>query len=230
MSSKVREDYTVSQELLEAAPLVSFETTGVDISFWMKSRARKYLQVDQHVKYGFEIPPELGHPSEARIIELIRSKACYPESRLIRQDFSLAFDPISEPEKTSLYSTGQLEASSFDRSLDLIATDIAPYVRSIVSYDVRLQQDRTRLSNLMSEGGRRGKRVRTTRSAMSALEGGARSTTRRDRYFGPGLNPHFVLKTGMQSWLAAVLAETDILSREDNETESGADEMMEDSQ
>ena len=38
---------------------------------------------------------------------------------------------------------------------------------------------------------------------MSALEGGARSTTRRDRYFGPGLNPYYVLRTGKQSWLDA---------------------------
>jgi hypothetical protein len=42
---------------------------------------------------------------------------------------------------------------------------------------------------------------------MSALEGGARSTTRRDKYFThPGLNPYLVLKTGQKSWQDALLA------------------------
>jgi len=76
--------------------------------------------------------------------------------------------------------------------------------------------------------------MRTTRSAMSALEGGARSTTRRDRYFGPGLNPHFVLHTGMQSWTDAALAETKgagskagrDVSTEGKETDTGVDELM----
>ena len=215
LSSKAREDYILAYELLDGSPLVSYDKTGVDVSLWMSSRARKYLQADQHVKHGFDVPSELDRASEARIIELIKDQSCSPEAPLTRRDFSLAFDPISEPEKTSLYSTSSLEASSFDRHLSLITLDIAPYVRSIAAYDARLQQDRARLSNLMSEGGRRGKRMRTTRSAMSALEGGARSTTRRDRYFGSGLNPYFVLRTGMQSWLdAAVLAQANIMAKE----------------
>lgn len=194
----------------------------------MKSRARSVLQADQHVKNGFEVPPELNSPSEARIIELIKNKSCSSKSSLIRRDFSLAFDPISEPEKTSIYSTSSLEASSFDRNLSLITIDIAPYVRSIVAFDAQLQQDRMRLGNLMSAGGRKTKRLRTTRSAMSALEGGARSTTRKDRYFGPGLNPHFVLKTGMQSWLDAALAEAggSGSGTEVHEPDSGADELV----
>ena len=70
--------------------------------------------------------------------------------------------------------------------------------------------------------------MRTTRSAMSALEGGARSTTRRDRYFGPGLNPYFVLRTGMQSWLDAMIAETKDAGKEDsNDVESGAEDATE---
>jgi hypothetical protein len=42
---------------------------------------------------------------------------------------------------------------------------------------------------------------------MSALEGGARSTTRRDKYFThPALNSYLVLKTGPKSWQDALLA------------------------
>jgi hypothetical protein len=216
MSSKVRDDYILSNELLEASELVNFSNVGKDVSIWMKSRARKYLQVDQHVKYGFEVPIQLDRPSEARIIELIKDQASSPEFSLIRHDFSLAFDPISEPEKSPLYSTGSLDASCFDRTISLIALDIAPYVRSIVSYDARLQQERARMSNLLSQGGRKGKRMRTTRSAMSALEGGPRSTTRRDRYFGPGLNPYLVLRTGMPNWLDMAMKEMKLESGGDN--------------
>jgi len=217
LSSKFREDYVVAYELLEAAPLISHDTLSTDISLWMRSRARKYLQIDQHVEHGWEVQSELDRPSEEQIIDHIRSQSIAIDSSITRHDFGSAFDPISEPEKTSPYNTGSLEVSSFDRTMTLIATEIAPYVRSIVSYDSRLQKDRARLSNLLSEGGRCGKRMRTTRAAMSALEGGTRSTTRRDRYFGPHLNPHLVLKTGLPSWQDAVLvemAERGDLSRE----------------
>ena len=67
--------------------------------------------------------------------------------------------------------------------------------------------------------------MRTTRSAMSALEGGARSTTRRDRYFGPGLNPYFVLRTGVQSWLDAMIAKTEDMGKD--KIESGAKDITE---
>ncbi|KAF4633442.1 hypothetical protein G7Y89_g4675 [Cudoniella acicularis] len=205
LSTKAREDYILAHQVIEASPLVDFSTLTEDISLWMKSRARKYLHIDQHAKHGFEIPTELDRPSEADIIHLITERVTSPESTICRRDFSLAFDPVSEPEKTLFQSTTTLEASSFDRTFNIITTDLAPYVRSIVACDARLQQDRARLSNLLSEGGRKGKRMRTTRAAMSALEGGARSTTRRDRYFGSKLNAQFVLNTGMQSWTDAAL-------------------------
>jgi hypothetical protein len=173
----------------------------------MKSRARNYLQVDQQIQHGFEVQTELDRPSEADVVRLIRKHATVPENLLTRHDLSLAFDPISEPEKTYVLTTTSLEGSSFDRTMSVITEDLAPYVRSIVAYDARLQQDRAKLSNLMSEGGRKGKRMRTTRAAMSALEGGARSTTRRDKYFAhPALNPYLVLKTGLKSWQDALLA------------------------
>jgi hypothetical protein len=170
---------------------MDYAHTGPDIALWMN---------------GFEVPSELDRPSEAHIISLIRDQISSPEFLLTRQDLSTAFDPISEPEKSYVWSTVQLEASVFDRSKTIITTDLAPYVRSIVSYDAKLQEERSRMSNLLSEGGRKGKRMRTTRSAMSALEGGARSTTRKDKYFGPMLNPYLALKTGMPNWLEAVSA------------------------
>ncbi|TAQ89107.1 hypothetical protein B7494_g2574 [Chlorociboria aeruginascens] len=231
LSSKVRDDFVLAYNLIDTSPLVRYGSIGAEVSLWMKSRARNYLQVDQHIAHGWEIPLELNQPTESQVLHIIRNQVFEPESPLTRQDLSLAFDPISEPEKSSLYNTGSLEASCFDRTITLITTDIAPYIRSIVSYDARLQEDRARLSNLLSAGGRKTKRMRTTRSAMSALQGGARSTTRRDRYFGSSLNPYFVLKTGISGWLDAAIAETaETASRAEvevgrKEMESGVDDI-----
>ena len=234
MSSKAREDYVLAYPIIEASPLISYDHLGADVSLWIKSRAREYLQIHQHIQHEWEVPTELDGATEAQVLDLIRYQSSTNKSTITRHDFSLAFDPISEPEKSSLSNTGSLEASAFDRNLSLIVTDIAPYVRSIVSYDARLQQDRIRLSNLLSQGGngRGPKRMRTTRAAMSALEGGARSTTRREKYFGPDLNPHFVLKTGSQSWLEAIseISEGDgstKLGQSDKDASSGDSEQDE---
>ncbi|KAI9051543.1 hypothetical protein LZ554_004589 [Drepanopeziza brunnea f. sp. 'monogermtubi'] len=234
LSAKVRDDYTLGYELKEAPTLVDYNTLSKDISLFIKSRTRKVLHVDQHIRHNFEVPTELDRPSETEVLRLIRDLAISPNNSLTRYDFSQAFDPISATEKY-IWSTS-LEASTFDRTMTLIVEDLAPYVRSIVAYDARLQEDRLKMSNLLSEGGagRRGKRMRTTRAAMSALEGGARVSTRRDRYFTAALNPSFVLKTGMPGWIQASLAEIespDVLntSRRSSTSILGR-EMMEDNE
>lgn len=208
----------------------------------MKSRARELLQIRQHVKHGWEIPRELDGPTEKQVIDLVRSQSNPDNNVITRRDVSLAFDPIAEAEKASAWTTGHLEASCFDRTMNLIILDVAPYIRSIVSYDARLQKDRARLSNLLSQGGStmgpKIKRMRTTRAAMSALEGGSRSTTRKERYFSQDINPYLVLKTGLHSWLDAALSITvdiDAGSRRSSiqmsdvhmDVESGRDELIE---
>ena len=42
--------------------------------------------------------------------------------------------------------------------------------------------------------------MRTTRSAYSALEGGERGSTRKDRYFGDSLSTEEVMYTAGQGW------------------------------
>ncbi|KAH6724405.1 hypothetical protein BKA61DRAFT_588404 [Leptodontidium sp. MPI-SDFR-AT-0119] len=208
LSLRARDDYTLAFELKDAPNLVTYNTTGKDISLYMKSRTRKILHLDQHIEHNLEVPTELDRPNEETILRLIRNRVTSPKESLDRLDFSFAFDPISSTEKYVWSTT--LEASTFDRTMTLIVEDLAPYVRSIVAYDARLQRARLKLSNLMSEGGRKGKRMRTTRAAISALEGGARNCTRRDRYFTAELNSNWVLRTGMESWLDAARMETEI--------------------
>ena len=221
MLSKAREDYPLGHGILEAEPFENFgsETIRVDISSWIKSRSRDHFQVAQHTTYGYGIPAQLDRPSEESVHKLIRTRSCKSDSSITRRDFSAAFDPISEPDTYVWKISSSLELSSFDRPMHLLVTDMAPYVRSIVSYDMRLSEERSRMSNLLSQGGQKTKRMRTTRAAMSALEGGARSTTRKERYFGPDLNPYLVLKTGLPSWLDAVAQSEKHMEQEhDNES------------
>ncbi len=152
------------------------------------------------------VPGDLACPSEGDLIRLISAQRSKAEVPFTRKILSRAFDPLAEPEKQWVNPTA-MELCSFDRTTPLITEDLAPYIRSIVAYDSRLQQERAKLSNLMSEGGLRGKRARTTRSAMSAREGGTRKTTRKDRWFTAKVNPYDVMRTGMQSWSDAAAVE-----------------------
>ena len=114
-----------------------------------------------------------------------------------RKDFAHALDILAEPTDADL---GSLTISSFDREFRIITTDLAPYVRIIAAYDLQLEAQRLRLSGLLSVGGRPTKRIRTTRAARSALEGGRRQNTRRERWFKKDLNLALVLETGGQGW------------------------------
>lgn len=208
LAPKVKDDYILAYSILEASSIIEYRPLSNQISTWIKSCCLQPHRIDQYTNRTPEIPPEFTKFNERNIIRLIREQVTNPIKALGRRQFSQAFDPISEPEKSTLYSTGNLEASCFDRTMSLIVTDIAPYVRSIVAYEARLQEERTKLSNLISEGGmaRKGKRMRTTRAALSALEGGNRKETRSERYFCPTLNARLVMRTGKLEWLDAVRA------------------------
>ena len=101
-----------------------------------------------------------------KVFAKIAAIGCRQERSICRQDFSIAFDPISEPERNTVQSASSLEHSVFDRTTTTIAIDVAPYVRSIVAYDAKLQQERAQLSNLLSEGGRKGKLRNGKKSGM----------------------------------------------------------------
>ena len=113
---------------------------------------------------------------------------------LTRHAFA-CFDAISVPVESTLSTVSGLQQSAFDGPLQPIATDIAPYVRSIVHFDLALAEQRDALG-----GGNNTKRARTTRAARSALEGGQRASTRRERWFPKQLDYEAVLETGGKEW------------------------------
>lgn len=134
-----------------------------------------------------------------RILKKRAEKAM--KNTLTRVDFSSAFDILADPPDATLPggTSFNLTASSFDRSFRIITHDLAPYVRSIVAHEQVLEEQRIRLSNLLSQGGN-GKRQRTTRASRVAIEGGARETKRRERWFDEDLGFAQVMATAGPEW------------------------------
>lgn len=198
-SSKAKDDCVLGIIHLDTPVISHYNTLTTTIASSIKSLAKASLQLNttklQNPKHTFR-PLD-----ETRGIQCLHTSFTSTRpgmSAIGRIEFAFAFDPIAAPSPSPVPLTAFLEPSVFDRTLKLIVLDVAPYVRGIVAYDAHLQKQRLKMSSLVSEGGRanRGsKRMRTTRAALSAMEGGTRSTTRGERWFKADLNPYLVAKT-----------------------------------
>ena len=137
---------------------------------------------------------------------LLLQKSRTPHSHLPMASLNIAsaFGPLMDSPTTPTMHAKGSQISIFDGPTSAIVQDVAPYVRSIVSYDLQLEEQRLRLSNLLSQGGRHGKRQRTTRASRAALEGGSKAYTRRERWFPKNLDFSLVLQSGGKEWQKAV--------------------------
>lgn len=154
--------------------------------------------------------------TETQVIDHIRHSLSSPVPgswTINRLDFALAFDPLATSDCAPLQPTSYLDPSVFDRNMKLLVLDLAPIVRTIISYEADLQKQRLKLSRLISEGGggaaKGSKRMRTTRAALSALEGGSRSTIRGEKWFKAAINPILVARTAGTGWSASVVGGSD---------------------
>lgn len=140
--------------------------------------------------------------SDEKITQMIAEnmQACSPEKTDLRSNYAAVFEPIARSNKPALGIPKGLQLSTFDGPLSIITEDLAPYVRSIVSYDLRLEEQRRLLSSLLSQPGKNGKRQRTTRASRAALEGGSKAHTRRERWFPNNTNFDSVLQSGGKGW------------------------------
>ena len=198
ITDKVRLSYTIDTPLLQVDPLTDF--LNIDIS----------LATQTHLLCQ-RLYPDLAHspspaPSpanlEASYTQRILHHKAHPPTHLIRTSFS-CFHPLATPPSPfnpfpahapDSRTSYPLSPSSFDRTLYIVAHDLAPYVRAIVAHEQALETQRIRLGNLLSEGGR-GKRVRSTRAARTAMEGGERGSKRRERWFHRDLNFELAMGT-----------------------------------
>ncbi|KAI7694982.1 P-loop containing nucleoside triphosphate hydrolase protein, partial [Hortaea werneckii] len=196
MSEKARHQYMEGMPLLQADEAIDYSGLSMELSVEIACTMAKASQALSPEEKKFEcFSPDLEMLSPA-----LRGN-CPRQSLdcLTRRSFG-CFDPISASEDSNL-SNG-LTQSIFDGPLEPIVTDLAPYVRSIVQYDLTLEEQRQRLSSVFAdgEGGGRAKRARTTRAARSALEGSQRATTRRERWFTKALDLQAVLETAGKGW------------------------------
>ncbi|GJC96195.1 ATPase [Colletotrichum higginsianum] len=207
---KARDDFTVGRRLLEAPPLTTYTCTAKALATSLKSGARQVLRTASLLN---NIPAKLDYLQEDSAIRRMRQYFVNPtrDAVIDRYDMAFAFDPIAVSEKALATMATSLEPSVFDRTMRMITLEVAPYVRGIIGYDHRLMQDRMQRGGLLSEGGRPGKRMRSTRAAYSALEGVARSSTRNENYFLAELSTPLVMRTGGEGWQAAVDKEMSLM-------------------
>ncbi|KAK3313701.1 hypothetical protein B0H66DRAFT_358328 [Apodospora peruviana] len=207
LSPKAQEDYIIGLQLLDAPNVTRYDSLVTSLPSALKSLAKATLKARMDTIQKEPTPQQLVPLDEPQVLDYIQTSFNTPlpgTPEISRIDLAFAFDPISESDSSPPQPASYLDPSVFDRTLELIVLDVAPYVRGIVVYDSHLQRQRLKLSNLISEGGRKAtqgsKRMRTTRAALSALEGGSRSTTRGEKWFKADINPHLVMKTAGRGW------------------------------
>jgi hypothetical protein len=115
------------------------------------------------------------------------------------RDFFTAFESIMRADYVFPPPTGRV-APSFENGIAAISEDLAPYIRAIMAFDLRLERYRLELSGLISQGTSGKRKARTTRASRAALEGGDKANTRRERWFARDANPSRILATGGKEW------------------------------
>ena len=202
MSDKARTQYIEGMPLLQTDEMERYDTLMQELATVSSLAACRVA--------GFR---------HTQLIATATSKNARNAKSLTRRDFT-CFDIISVPSESVLSSGPSLSQSAFDGPLEPIAVDLAPYVRSILQYEAALSEQHERLNSILGDGHPSNKRMRTTRAARSALQGGQRSLTRREKWFTKELNAAAVLATGGKDWPIATAKLDEVESREGTETPS----------
>ncbi|EXJ84821.1 hypothetical protein A1O3_05494 [Capronia epimyces CBS 606.96] len=140
---------------------------------------------------------------------------------LTRAAVADALEALTEENRIGLPVSPGRKAPSIDNAAQSIVTEVAPYVRSIVEHDQRLEHIRNELGG----GGSQTKRQRRTKASRAALEGGSKVTTRRDRWFPETLDYSAVLATGGNGWPQVRTGEVELPSAAPTPSSSMATEI-----
>ena len=210
LTEKARSNFVEGYDLLQADPVIDQTGLTEAIAFTIKACARKLMQ----------IPGTVGVDSRSANESLVHTITQDMQDRghgqpKVRSDLSAVFEPIARSCKAVLGIPKGPQISTFDGSLSVITEDLAPYVRSIVSYDLRLEERRRRLGALLSQPGKIGERQRRTRASRAALEGGNKAQTRRERWFPGNTNFDLILQSGGKDWQDIALKQTVTEASED---------------
>jgi DNA polymerase III delta prime subunit len=216
MTEKHRQNYTSGIPLIQTDHAIDSHGFGMNIAV----STHLLLQTSKALDGSYHLEPSMANSEADLGSKILASKTASPlpsgpetQMQLLR-----LFEPIFLPPITPF--TPPVSNIGSTHSLPVLVTDVAPYVRSIVAYDLALEARRARLNALMSERVQEGK-VRKTRASRSALEGSMRATTRRERWFGGALNLKGILNTGGEEWedAATILLRQEEASISSNEIE-----------
>lgn len=185
---KTRASYINGMALLQAPEIVDYSTLDTQLAVSGSSLVRRVF------------PGLVNSPTTSLVKRVVgKHSPSNISSPLTRGDISTAFDSIATMMTTPTPGPPSLAYSVFDGPLKTVVTDVAPYVRSIAAFDLALEARRGILQGSSQgstgSGGAGTKRSRTTRAARSALEGGQRQLTRRERWFDPAFDLQLALRT-----------------------------------
>ena len=199
VSEKVFSQYVQGIPLLQADIQEDMTGTTVSLALTLRTIAARLANTQSKP----ESSPNMVQGLLAAISQPLRNH--YSDS--LNQVFTLsAFDPIARSEKPALGILKVAQLSTFETPVSTIAEDLAPYIRSIVSYDLRLEEQRRQLEATLSQTGKNRGKTRKTRASRAALEGGSKANTRRERWFPKETSFDLVLQTGGKGWQEVLLS------------------------
>ena len=209
ITEKLRCNYTEGHRLLQADLVEDQRGLAPALALALRACARRLMKEhDDPI-----VPQYAGHGTLGMTPETRRTSS--EHELTVKATMLAAFDPIARASKPVLGIPKGSHISCFDGPSSTLAEDIAPYVRSIVSFDLRLEEQRRQLSALLAQPGKDGGKARRTRASRAALEGGSKANTRRERWFPNSTNFDLVLQTGGRGWQEAALAMTEVGLPED---------------
>ncbi|PGH32808.1 hypothetical protein GX50_04409 [[Emmonsia] crescens] len=204
MTGKQRSTYTEGYQLLQTDPLTDYACLSTKIG------------VSMTVLLGNSFHDSSPSSDEDTIIQQALEKfSSHKPIYLNRYELRDTFEPVMDNPDPFNPPSGR-QSFSFDNGTAPISEDLAPYIRAIVSFDLRLEQHRQALSGPISHDPKSNKRIRTTRASRAALEGGDKASIRKERWFSGKLNSRSVLATGGPEW-------QDVLGREIQKVAGGMD-------
>ncbi|KAL4976861.1 hypothetical protein BDW66DRAFT_159301 [Aspergillus desertorum] len=188
IAEKQKLSFVDGLQLLHADQVPDYTTLTLDIGSNFQALLgrtfRQTREADSKNRLASNILEAISKPTAAR-----------PHNKELLE----ALLPALKPDCGFSLSSGGAELP-FEYGQRSIAEDLTPYVRSIVAFDLRLENYRRELSGLLSGDGRGTKRMRTTRASRAALEGGSKAETRKERWFSPAVNIQRILATGSREW------------------------------
>ena len=196
----MRHNYIEGSNVLQADAAIDQTGLSDSLALTLRTSARRILHCNDS---DVDTAPVTDQSILGMIAQTVEKGLLH--ERMTKASMSLAFDPIARSQKPALGIPKGPQVSAFDGPISVIAEDLAPYARSIVSYDLRLEEQRRQLSSLLSHPGKDSKRARTTRASRAALEGGNKANTRRERWFPNNTNFGMILQSGGKDWQVVLL-------------------------